>query len=270
MRKLTLLFAVGVLLSVAALPAFADSGPATTTTTTTQTTTTGSTVTTGAPTTTTTPDTKSRPHLHWFAGTVSAVGGSSLTLGVLWTGPNDGTLNGTTETVAATDQTRINGPRNQPIALAQIQVGDLVAVRASGDATSGLTAAKFRVFCNCHWVGGTIMSIIPGTSGGTGSLTVAVTRTGPYDTVLDNTTITLQTSADTVYLRGPHKARLGFSDLQVGEGVGVVFSANGFFKAPGFNPATATFTAKRVHVWPKRQVPPASSDASSAAGVSVS
>jgi hypothetical protein len=267
MRKLILLFAVGGLLSGASLPAFADSGPATTTTTTTQTTTTGATG--AASTTTTTPAPNSRPHLHWFAGSVSVVGGSSLTLGVLWTGPNDSPLNGQSLTVTVSDQTRINGPHQKPIALAQIQVGDLVAVRASGDATSGLTAAKIRVFCNCHWVGGTIASITPGASSGTGSLTVAVTRTGPYDTVLDNTTITLQANADTVYLRGPHKARLGFSDLQVGEGVGVVFSANGFFKAPGFNPATATFTAKRVHVWPKRQVPPASSDASSAAGVSV-
>ena len=266
MRKLTLLFAVGVLLSVASLPAFADGGAAATTTT--QSTTTTTAATGGASTTTTTPD-RSRPHLHWFAGSVSAVGISSVTLGVLWTGPNDSSLNGQSFTVAVSDHTRINGPHQGPIALAQIQVGDLVAVRASGDASSGLTAAKIHVFCNCHWVGGTIASITPSASSGTGSFTVSVTRTGPYDTVLANTTITLQVNADTVYLRGPHKARLGFSDLQVGEGVGVVFSASGFFKAPGFDPTTATFTAKRVHVWLKRQVPQSSSDASASAGVSV-
>ena len=143
------------------------------------------------------------------------------------------------------DSTRINGPHHKPIALAQIQVGDLVAVRAIGNDLTSLTAARIRDFCNCHWIGGTIASV------GSGSFTVNVKRTGPYDTVLDNTTITLGTNALTVYLRGPHRARLGFSDLTVGEGVGVVFSANGFFKAPGFDPTTATFTAARVHVWPR-------------------
>ena len=36
-----------------------------------------------------------------------------------------------------------------------------------------------------------------------------------------------------------------------------------------FYPTTETFTAKRVHVWPKRHVPPSSSDATASAGVSV-
>ena len=265
MRKLSLLFAVGVLFSVASLPAFADGSPVTTTTTT-QLTTTG---TTGG-VSTTNPNPNLGLHQHWFAGSVSAVGDSSLTVGVLWTGPNDGSLNGQTVTVAVTDHTRINGPHHHAIALAQIQAGDLVAVRAAGDPATGLTAAKIRVFCNCHWVGGTIGSITPGTTPGTGSFTVAVTRTGPYDTVLDSTTITVQVNSDTVYLRGPHRGRIGLTDLKVGEGVGVVFSANGFFKAPGFDPTTATFTAKRVHVWGQRQVPPPSTDASASAGVSVS
>ncbi len=129
---------------------------------------------------------------------------------------------------------------------------------------SSLTAVAIRVWCNCHWVGGTISSV------GSSSLGVAVTRTGPYDTVLDNQTVTLQANEYTVYLRGRRRFRLGFSDLKVGEGVGVVFAADGFFKAPGFNPATATFTAKRVHVWGLRQVPPPSSDAGSTAQVAAS
>ncbi|HEX4519281.1 MAG TPA: hypothetical protein VH063_06830 [Gaiellaceae bacterium] len=250
MRRLILLFAVGVSLSVAGI-ATADNGP--------------------------TPKTPAnvpgfKAHQHWFAGQVTAVGTGSLSVGVLWTGPNDGSLNGTAVTVAVSDHTRINGPHHRAIALGQIQVGDLVAVRGvgiGGDLTN-LTAAKIRDFCNCHWVGGTIASITPGATPGTGSFTVAVKRTGPYDTVLDNTTITIGTNALTVYLRGPHHARLGFSDLQVGEGVGVVFSANGFFKAPGFDPTTATFTAKRVHVWPRRFVPPVSSDAADAASTTTS
>jgi hypothetical protein len=193
---------------------------------------------------------------------VTAVGSDSLTVGVLWTGPNDGSLNGQTVTVGVVTQTRINqGPHHRAIALASISTGDLVAVRASGDPSS-LTARRIHVFCNCHWIGGTI-----GTVGST-SFTVAVKKTGPYDGVLLNTTVTLQTDQYTVYLRGRHRARIGLSDLKPGAGAGVVFAANGFFRAPGFDPTKATFTAKRVHEWGVRQVPPPSTDESESASVS--
>jgi len=207
-----------------------------------------------------------QPQRHWFAGSVSAVGSSSLTVGVLWTGPHDGSLNGQTLTVSVPTNTRINrGPHGRPIALAQIQPNDLVAVRASGTSAAALTASRIHVYCNCHWVGGTITSLASGTS-----FTVQVSRTGPYDTVLNGHNVTLQVNADTVYLRGSRRHRIGLGDLQVGDGIGVVFSANGFFKAPGFNPSTATFTAKRVHVWNHRQIPLVSSDASAAAATDVS
>jgi len=167
--------------------------------------------------------------------------------------------------VSVIDRTRINqGPHRGPIALADIQNGDLVAVRAAGADASSLTALRIHVFCNCHWIGGTISGI------GSNSFSVSVKRTGPYDTVLNGTTVSIGVDDHTVYLRGRRRARIGFGDLKVGEGVGVVFSANGFFKAPGFDPTTATFTAKRAHVWGVRQVPPASSDSSAAAGVAVS
>jgi hypothetical protein len=235
MRRLTAIFAVGVFLAVAGI-ASADGAP---------------------------PAAPDQPTgAHWFAGTVTAVGPSSLTVGVLWTGPNDGSLNGQSVNVNVVTQTRINqGPHHRAIALASIATGDLVAVRATGDASS-LTARRIHVFCNCHWIGGTVNAV------GSTSFTVNVTRTGPYDTVLDNTTVTLQTNQYTVYLRGRHRARIGLSDLQPGEGVGVVFAADGFFKAPGFDPTKATFTAKRVHAWGQRQVPQPSSDASSSASVS--
>ena len=236
MRRLIGIFAAGVFLSVAGL-ASADSTPP------------------AAPA-------QAPAAAHWFAGTVTAVGSSSLTVGVLWTGPNDGSLNGQSVNVAVATQTRINqGPHHQAIALASISTGDLVAVRASGDASS-LTARRIHVFCNCHWIGGTVSSV------GSTSFSVAVKRTGPYDTVLDNTTVTLQTNQYTVYLAGHRRARIGLSDLEPGEGVGVVFAADGFFKAPGFDPTKATFTAKRVHVWGQRQVPQASSDAGASASVS--
>jgi hypothetical protein len=238
MRRLIAILVVGVSLSVAGIAA-ADMTP--------------------TPTTTTPTSTAQPPH--WFAGTVTAVGSNSLTVGVLWTGPNDSSLNGQSVTVSVTDNTRINKGRQGAIALAAVQNGDLVAIRADGTAPASLTARRIRDFCNCHWIGGTVASV------GTNSFTVNVTRTGPYDTVLDNTTVTLQTNALTVYLHGHHGRRIGFSDLTPGQGVGVVFAADGFFKAPGFDPNHATFTAKRVHVWGPMQTPAASSDASATAQV---
>lgn len=240
MRKLISLLAVGVFLSVAGFASADASPPA------------------SSPATTTT----ATAPAHWFAGTVTGVGSSSLTVGVLWTGPNDGSLNGQTVTVNTTDQTRISRGKTGPIALAAIQNGDLVAIRADGTSPSGLTARRIHVSCNCHWIGGTIGTVGPS------SFTVNVKRTGPYDTVLNNTTVTLQVNSLTVYLHGPRARRLGLSDLQPNMPVGVVFAADGFFRAPGFDPTKATFTAKRVHVWGPRQTPLASADASAAANVS--
>src|SRR5215469_6950057 len=105
MRRLIAIFAAGAFLSVAAL-ASAEGTP---------------------------PAAGQHVPVHWFAGTVTAVGPSSLTVGVLWTGPNDGSLNGQSVGVAVETQTRINqGPHRQAIALASISTGDLVAVRATG------------------------------------------------------------------------------------------------------------------------------------------
>jgi len=235
MRKLIATFAAGLFLSVAGLASAEGAPPV-------------------AP--------EQAAAAHWFAGTVSAVGPSSVTVGVLWTGPHDGYLAGQTVNVAVATQTRINqGPHHRAIALASIGTGDLVAIRATGDASS-LTARRIHVFCNCHWIGGTVASV------GATSFSVEVKRTGPYDTVLGSTTVTLQTNQYTVYLRGRRRARIGLGDLRPGEGVGVVFAADGFFKSPGFDPTRATFTAKRVHAWAQRQVPPASSDAGESASVS--
>jgi hypothetical protein len=234
MRRLTAIFAVGVFLCVAGIASADGTPPA---------------------------GQSERAPAHWFAGTVTTVGPSSLAVGVLWTGPDDGALNGQTVNVNVVTQTRINqGPDHRAIALASVGTGDLVAVRATGDASS-LTARRIHVFCNCHWIGGTVNQVGPT------SFTVNVARTGPYDTVLANTTVTLQTNQYTVYLRGPRRARIGLSDLQSGEGVGVMFAADGFFRAPGFDPTKATFTAKRVHVWAHRQVPPPSTDAGVSASV---
>jgi hypothetical protein len=202
-----------------------------------------------------------KPHSHWFAGSVSAVGGNSLSLDVLWTGPKDGQLNGTNVTVSVGSDTEIvSGKDKTAVPLSSIQPGDLVGLRAtSADATlASLTATHIRVWCNCHWIGGTISAI------GGSSINVQVARTGPYDTVLKDTNVTIQVNGSTSYLRGKSKTPISFSDLKVGDGVGVIFGANGFFKAPGFDPEKATFTASKVHAWQKKQVPPASSDTGAA------
>ena len=176
-----------------------------------------------------------KPHSHWFAGSVSAVGGSSLSLDVLWTGPKDGQLNGTTVTVSVGTGTEIvSGKDKTAVPLSSIQPGDLVGLRAtSADATLA-------------------------------SLNATHIRTGPYDTVLKDTNVTIQVNGSTSYLKGKDKTAISLSDLKVGAGVGVVFGANGFFKAPGFDPEKATFTASKVHAWQNKQVPPASTDTGAA------
>jgi len=236
-RKLITFSAALALTAAIALPALA-AGPGTTTT----------------PTPTT--------HSHWFAGSVTAVGSDSITLGVLWTGSHDSALNGQSLTLAVDGSTAIvSGRGSTPEPLTSIENGDLVGVRATGVGKdlSTLTATNVRVNCDCHWVGGTISAI------GTSSVTVQVSKTGPYDTVLNGQSVTLGVDNSTIYIQGKGKTPITLGDLTVGEGTGIVFSANGFFRAPGFNPATATFTAARVHIWGKRQVPPPASDSSSAA-----
>jgi len=263
-----------------ALPALA-AAPATTTSSTTTTVTTGPTGPTGptgttGPTgasgatgssvTTTTPLTTPRfprTRHHWFAGSVASVGGSSLSVNVLWTGPHDGALNGETVNVAVDSNTVIvEGPNKESEQLSDIQPGDLVGIIASGqgDDLTSLTANRIHVYCNCHWVAGTLSSI-----NGSSSITVQVKKTGPYDTVLNGQSVTIGLNGSTVYIQGRDKTPIGLGDLKPNEGVGVIFAANGFFRAPGFNPETATFTAKRVHAWAPRQVPSASSDASATA-----
>jgi len=209
------------------------------------------------------PPKANRVHTHWFAGSVTAVGSDSLSLDVLWTGPKDGQLNGKPVTVAVNSDTQIVGGKDGTSQqLSDIKAGDLVGLRATAtDSTlTTLTAVKIRIRCNCHWVGGTISAL-----GGT-SVNVQVARTGPYDTVLKNTDVTIQVNGSTLYIKGHSKTTIAYSDLKVGDRVGVIFGASGFFKAPGFDPETATFTAKQVHDWQRAQVPPPSSDAGAATG----
>ena len=129
MRKTFLFLVVAAATAAVALPALAASP----TTTTTGTTTTQS----------TTPPVKD--HSHWFAGAVSSVASSTLTIGVLWTGPHDSSLNGTTVTVSVDSNTEITyGKDKTPIQLSSLKNGDLVGVAATGSDLSSLTAKKIH------------------------------------------------------------------------------------------------------------------------------
>jgi len=204
---------------------------------------------------------KATTHVHWFAGAVSGVGNSSLTIDVLWTGPHDGSLDNSDVTVAVEPATQITyGKDKTPIALSSLQQGDLIGIHAAGSDLSSLSALRIHAFCNCHWIGGTIASL------GSNSLTVQVRRTGPYDTVLAGQSVPIQTGGSTVYVYGKDKTPIQFSDLKTGEAVGVVFAANGFFRAPGFDWTKATFTVKQVHAWGAHHKPPSpATDAAQAA-----
>lgn len=251
MRKLIPFFLAAFVVAAFSVPALA-AGPATSTSVSTSTTVAAN------------PSVAS--HSHWFAGSVSSVGSDSLTVGVLWTHQHDDSLNGQLTTVAVNSDTQItSGKDKTSISLSDIQTGDLVAVVASGSGSdlTTLTATKIHVYCNCHWVGGTVSAI------GTSSVTIQVKKTGPYDTVLSGQAVPINVDSNTVFIAGKDKTTIAFSDLKVGAGVGVVFSANGFFKAPGFDPSTADFTAKQIHVWGHKLVPPASTDASVAAAVTL-
>jgi hypothetical protein len=202
------------------------------------------------------------PH-HHFAGAVTAVGNDSVTVSVLWTGKHDTQLLNTTVTVAVTGDTALTaGKARTPIALAAIHPGDLVGVGVTSDKSlSSLTAVRVHVSCNCHWIGGTVASV------GSSSLVVHVAKTGPFDTVLKGTDATFQLNSSTQYVKGKAKDSIALGDIKVGDHVGVVFGASGFFKAPGFNAATATFTAKRVRDRGTKAASPAA-DASSVATTS--
>jgi hypothetical protein len=165
------------------------------------------------------------PDVQAFGGSVATATGTSITTDVIW--PKRGTETvGSQLTVAIDSSTKISYGKGK----SSIEAGDLVHVIATGNP---LTARRIRVMCNCHFVAGTV-----GTAS-SGSLRVQVTRTGPFDTVLKGTTVTIGLNSSTQYTGGS-------STLTSGEKVAVVFSASGFFKDPSFDPTKATFTALRV------------------------
>jgi hypothetical protein len=181
-----------------------------------------------------------KAHGHFLAGSVVSASSSSVTVDVMWTGKNDTQLDGKQVDVAISSATKIVYGKGQT----SIDPGDLVRVHAvAADATaSTLTAREIRVACNCHWVGGKLTAISPGL------IRVKVAKTGPYDKVLNGNEVKIGLDSSTQYVEGKDKHHINLSDLSLGDTVGVVFSANGFFKDPNFNWQNATFTAKLVHL----------------------
>ncbi len=151
-----------------------------------------------------------------FAGAVTSASSSSITVDVLWS--KKGNASGSV-TVGIDPSTKIVYGKGK----SSIATGDLVRVVAAGS-----TAKRIHVDCNCHVAGGTVASV----SGG--SIAVQVDRSGPYDTALKGNTVTFQLG--------------GATAPQVGDKVGIGFSANGFFKDPSFDWQTATFTINRLRV----------------------
>jgi Domain of unknown function (DUF5666) len=178
----------------------------------------------------------------WFAGAVTSASSGSVSLDVLWTGPHDTQLSGTSVSVGITPSTNVVYGKGQ----SSIAQGDLVRVRAGGIGTSTLTARRIHVDCDCHYVGGTLDGV------SNGALRISVARTGPYDTVLKGQTVTIHVADSTQYIQGRDKKQITLNDLGVGDRVGVIFAATGFFKDPSFDWQNATFTAKRVHDFPKK------------------
>jgi hypothetical protein len=162
----------------------------------------------------------------WFAGAVTSAGSGSVSLDVLWTGPHDTQLNGTSVAVGITPSTNIVYGKGQ----SSIAAGDLIRVRATGVGSATLTAKRIHVNCNCHFAAGTLDAI------SSSELRVSVDKTGPYDGVLKGQEVTFQAGSTSV------------GSLKVGDRVRVTFAATGFFKDPSFDWQTATFTAKRLHI----------------------
>ena len=183
-----------------------------------------------------------------FAGNVTAVGSDSLTVNVQWS--KSGSASGSV-TVAVNADTKLNKGEDGAITLADVKIGDLVGVGAVAAADGSLTAKHVRVAENTHWIGGTVASIDGST------LTVQVLRTGPYDIVLKDQTVKIGLSADTVFVQGRDRKPITAADVKAGDKVGVLFSASGFFRAPGFDWTTATLTAKTVRDWKKVEPQPA-------------
>jgi len=181
-----------------------------------------------------------------FAGSVVSTGDGTVVVNVIWAKSGSFTA-GQQVTVGVGPVTKITkNPDREPATLGDVKPGDLVGVGVVQAQDGPLTARRIHISCNCHWVGGTVT----GNDGTT--LTVEVAKTGPFDTVLAGHSVKIGLVAATNYLQGRDKHPITAADVKVGDKVGVIFAASGFFRQPGFDWTAATFTAKRVQDWKRR------------------
>jgi hypothetical protein len=175
----------------------------------------------------------------FLAGSVVSADSGHVTVDVLLTGKHDTQLDGKQVSVAIASDTAIVYGKGH----SSIDPGDLVGIHAtSADASlSTLTARRIHVRCNCHVAAGTLTAISPGL------IRVNVKRTGPYDTVLNGNEVKFDVDSSTKFVQGKDKT-ITIGDLSIGDTVGVVFGASGFFRDPNFDWQDATFTAKVVHL----------------------
>ena len=181
-------------------------------------------------------------HAHglFLAGSVVSADSGHVMVDVLLTGKNDQQLDGKQVSVAITADTKIDYGKGQ----SSIDPGDLVGIHATAaDASlSTLTARKIHVACNCHWTAGKLTAISPGL------IRVNVAKTGPYDKVLNGNEVKFDVDSSTKFVEGKDKKPITIGDLSIGDTVGVMFSASGFFRDPNFKWQDATFTARLVHL----------------------
>jgi hypothetical protein len=176
----------------------------------------------------------------FLAGSVVSADSGQLTVDVSFTGKHDQQLDGKQVSVAITADTKIVYGKGQ----SSIDPGDLVGVHATAaDASlSTLTARKIHVACNCHFAAGKLTAISPGL------IRVNVAKTGPFDKVLNGNEVKFDVDSSTTFVEGKDKKPIMIGDLSIGDTVGVIFGASGFFRDPNFNWQDATFTAKQVHL----------------------
>jgi hypothetical protein len=180
-------------------------------------------------------DAPTRTHTRWFAGAVTAVGPGSLTVKVDRTGRRATELLGQTIAVSVPAGTPVRlGREDEAIALTDIQVGWRARVAATRDTAGAWAARRVHAGRGNHWFAGKLTAV------GSGSITVAVGRTGKHDRQLRGQTLVVPVDASTQYLLGKERTTISLGDLIVGRRVGVVVHSPGGDLAQGM-------TAVRVH-----------------------
>ncbi len=173
-----------------------------------------------------------------LAGTVTAVGSSSLSLQVQKASRNASSLEGRTVTIAVDSGTEITVGKD-PGRLSDIKAGARAAVMAKGF-PDNLTATKIHAgkgegqgeHEGEHAFGGSVTAV------GSGSLTLQVEKTGNNDSQLMGQSVTVAVTSSTEITLGKDKTPIPLSQVQVGYHAGVAAKQD----------ASGAWTADRIRV----------------------